>query len=247
MAEPSYSSSTPLYYQIYTYLKDSIESNLTHSNEWLESETKLQEQFSVSRTTIRAALELLEKNNYIQRAQGKKAKIVYKKDSPFWANLLDFTNDLNVRGGSLESIVLSVKKVIPEPKIALLLRLTVHDYAYYVSRIRTIHGEKLVWTESYLPLWIKTDLTKIHFDQKTSLRKILSEEGIEFETCDETIEVTEANLAVVKLLDLDDGNRGTIRRERVSFDQFRRPIEYVVSHHNPKFCKYYVRNKKVKE
>ena len=61
---------TPLYQEIYDDLRKRIESGEFSENSVLPAERVLCELYHVSRSTMRAALELLRQNDYIVKAHG---------------------------------------------------------------------------------------------------------------------------------------------------------------------------------
>lgn len=63
-------SNIPLYVQLMNILIEKIESSM-EENEKLDSEREICKKYAVSRTTVREALDELEKNNYIYKVQGK--------------------------------------------------------------------------------------------------------------------------------------------------------------------------------
>jgi len=64
-------SDIPLYLKIYYQLREEIESGKYKAGELLPSEEELAVTFQASRTTIRNALQELEKDNLIFRKRGK--------------------------------------------------------------------------------------------------------------------------------------------------------------------------------
>src|SRR5258705_2732410 len=61
----------PLYYQIYTLLLDRIQSNEFEPASAIPTERELGEEYGVSRITVIKALDMLERDGYVLRQQGR--------------------------------------------------------------------------------------------------------------------------------------------------------------------------------
>lgn len=237
-------SKVPLYQQLFAILCGQIESGQLKTGDVFYSESELQQRYDVSRSTVREASRLLETHGYIRRSQG--APTVVAKEYNFTWDLYELTDDLKKDKEKLVSNVLSISKAEPSPRLRELLRLSAQDtFVYRIDRIRQIDDIKITRSVSHIVPWIGVDFTKIPFDAHTSIYETLEKAGQQAFVCDETLEATLGDDVTCSLLDLPLGS-ALFYRERLTYNQNKRPIEFVASHYNAKYTKYYVSNRLIK-
>ena len=66
----------PLYYSIMEIIKDSIINGIYPVGSLLPTETEFENQFNVSKITIRKAIELLEMDGYVSKKSGKGTTVI---------------------------------------------------------------------------------------------------------------------------------------------------------------------------
>lgn len=69
-------SKIPLYIQLADIFIEDIEKNM-HENDKLDTEREISKQYSLSRVTVRQALDYLQKNGYIYKIQGKGLSLIH--------------------------------------------------------------------------------------------------------------------------------------------------------------------------
>ena len=88
----------PLYDQLFDLLKEKIENEM-EPNSMLPSERELSDQYGLSRTTVRLALQELERIGYIYRQQGKGTYISkLSDDATNLATAYSFTDQMKAMG-----------------------------------------------------------------------------------------------------------------------------------------------------
>ena len=89
----------PLYAQIKKIIKERIETNIYKPGEIIPSEARFQDEFEVSRITVRQAICQLEKEGLVERTRGKGTRVVYKnKIIEDLMRIHTFTNEMEKRG-----------------------------------------------------------------------------------------------------------------------------------------------------
>lgn len=230
----------PLYQQVFSELKKTIEDGQLKNGDTFYSESELQKMFSVSRITVREAMRLLENYGYIRRSQGAPT-IVTKSDAIIW-DINDITQDTKQKSDVLHSKIISIEKVKPEEDVKLFLRLSDDDFVYRIERVRSINDIKLTHSISHIAPWAGVDFTEIDFNSNSSIYDVLREYGEKPETSDETIEAVNGSKYTCDLLDLPE-NHALFFREKITYNSDKKPIEYVWSYYNAKYTKYYLPNK----
>ena len=169
-------SPVPLYYQLYTILLKDINDGVFKPGDMLPTEVALMQQYSVSRATVRQAMQVLVQKGYVTR---EKSKGTFVKDST-----VNLSYENKVTGFSattrlherteLTSKVLEHKIVVVPPAIATKLGIPEESRVFYLKRVRSVEGKPSVYTED----WVRYDLCEgienVDFMDK-SLHKILED------------------------------------------------------------------------
>ena len=101
----------PLYDQLVTLLKEKIEKEYV-ANTLLPSERELSSTYGLSRTTVRLALQELEKLGYIYRRHGKGTFVSNIRESALnLSNTYSFTEQMKSLGKTPRTDVLSFQKI----------------------------------------------------------------------------------------------------------------------------------------
>jgi len=183
-------SDIPLYLKIYYQLREEIESGKYKAGELLPSEEELAVTFQASRTTIRNALQELEKDNLIFRKRGKGTVVREPKTAQNLNYISSFTETLRAKGMEVTTGTLTVELVPAPPKVAGALELERGELIYLVQRTRVAGGSPVAFITNYLLPRMVPELEK----KKEGLRskglyQLLEEEyGLRLHRAVETIE-----------------------------------------------------------
>ena len=128
-------SSLPLYQQLQRALRKAIEIQLLAPEDALPAERDLAEDFSVSRITVRKALDGLVTEGLLVRRQGS-GNFVSTRVQKNFAKLTSFSEDMRARGRSPRSVWLKRAAGTVTPEEALALRLSPGTPVYRFNRIR---------------------------------------------------------------------------------------------------------------
>ena len=151
----------PMKYQIYEALKKTILNGTLKSGDMLQSEAELCRKFNVSKTTVIAALQMLQNDSLIYRQQGKGTFVSQPKLSRdlsssktrFFGmvesdkNIKPTTQILQVRSEFVDNEIASALKIQPDDKVVFLKRLRLIDnipVAITWSYMVWEYGEKLL-------------------------------------------------------------------------------------------------------
>ncbi len=141
----------PLYHQLELQLKAAIEEGVYRPGDRLPTESELQQQFQVSRVTVRTALKRLEEDGLITSRRGSGTFVTAQESSRqierHTSKLLGFEEDLIQQGGVPEIEVLSVEAYPAPPRIAQLLDIESGSETTRIRRVGSVAGEPL-WLES---------------------------------------------------------------------------------------------------
>lgn len=156
-------SSIPVYHQIYTLIKDSIDNSYYKEDSKLPPERELAEQFGVTRVTVRRAIDKLVKKGYIKRERGA-GNFICKKDINYTISReSSFTNNLIQVGLNPDTKVFGIKEIDPSSFIKQKLNIE-NGKVWEVLRTRYADNSIISLTKSYIPVSIAPNLKKEVFE-----------------------------------------------------------------------------------
>lgn len=216
----------PLYMVIYNDLLKKIKEGYYKKNELMPAEPELQKYYGVSRITIRRAMQELQDRGYITKFSGKGTIVNDKKLSFEVVKGDSFSNEVKMKGLQSSSILIEFGELIPSPHIQASLNLGKDDKVYYIERIRKIEDEVIGLQKSYITKKNNIRLKKEDFEKNTSLYELVGAAGV---ILDEAVENMEAILPTEEIAKKLGVSKDTpiFYRERVTYDIFSSPIEYV--------------------
>lgn len=130
----------------------------------LPGENKLAEEFSVSRMTIRKAVDLLVSWGLVFRKNGSGTYISHKNVYPGTENLAGFFESMKTLNDKLTSQVLIFQIQPASDVIAMQLKINPGDDVYYSRRMRFVDGTPLMLEDSYMPVHLFRDLSVSHLE-----------------------------------------------------------------------------------
>jgi GntR family transcriptional regulator len=125
----------PLYQQLQRALRSAISKNVIAPDEALPPERDLAEDFSVSRITVRKALDGLVSEGLLIRRQGAGTFVAARVEKSF-SKLSSFSEDMISRGRKPHSVLLSRSAGTVTPEESMTLGLSPGSAVYRFSRIR---------------------------------------------------------------------------------------------------------------
>src|SRR5512142_859172 len=108
---------TPRYYQLANILRDRISNGEFGEHQPIPAERQLEELYSVSRTTIRQAIDLLVRQGFLYREHGRGTFVSPQKLQKGFAELTSFSEDMKKRGLEPGQKILQIGCVEPPAKI----------------------------------------------------------------------------------------------------------------------------------
>ncbi len=220
-------SSAPKYMQLAAILKQQIEAQVWLPRQTIPSERQLESQYTVSRPTIRQAIDYLERLGFLYREHGRGTFVSPQKLQKGMQELTSFSEDLQQRGLQPGQVIRSIEWIAPTESTARRLELPQAARVLRIDRIRLGDGNPIGLQTSYVALKDGQDITRSDLEQSGSLYQILEEKFNQVPTeADETLEITLATAEEAALLHIKP-NAPLLLNERLTYNQNRRPIEFV--------------------
>jgi GntR family transcriptional regulator len=218
----------PRYSQLANILRDRIGRGELPAREPIPSERQLEKDYSVSRTTIRQAIELLVRQGFLYREHGRGTFVSPQKLQKGISELTSFTEDMRRRGMEPGQKILGIENVRPSESIRARLELAADCRSVLrIERLRLGDGIPMGLQTSHYVLPAGETITREDLERVGSVYRILQERFYLIPTeADETLEVTVATAAEAALLQVRRGSP-LLLSERTTYSQYRRVIEFV--------------------
>ena len=191
----------------------------------LPSEDELIGEFSVSRTTIRTAIQNLVQRGLVEIRRGKGTFISQPKITQELTELTGFVEDMETLGRKATAKVLDKRMVEANETVALKLALPPGTKVVRIQRVRLADGVPLSFDETYLP----KELGEKILTHDLAIEPIFSLLEQKYETrlveAEYRLEAVSADAAVAKALGISPGSP-IFLIERTSFSPEHRPVDY---------------------
>jgi len=217
----------PKYYQLANILKQKILEGEWQPRTPIPSERALELQYNISRTTIRQAIDYLEKQGFIYREHGRGTFVSPQKLQKGLQELTSFSEDMLRRGIQPGQVIQSIERLTPAEEILQRLELPPDAKVLRIERIRLGDNLPIGLQTSFVKLAENQVVTREELEATGSLYHILQDKYNIIPTeADETLEVTLATPYEAGLLQIKSG-AALLLNERLLYNQNREPVEFV--------------------
>lgn len=235
-------ASLPLWFQIADRLNKAIEKGEFAPGDNLPSESDLNRQFGVSRTTARAALDFLENKGLIVRRSGKGSMVLPPRVDQPLKLLSGFSEDMRARGLRPSYRIRSVAQVSASQNAAAALELAPFAPVVAIDRLLLADGYPIATSVASLSqAMIGNDRspTVAELDGGSLYSWLERCCGVRLVGGDEFIEAANADKATAQALEVRRGAAVLVAR-RVSRLAGGQPVEYVVMHYRADRYRFHV-------
>src|SRR2546423_2037069 len=124
----------------------------------IPSERRLSSELGISRLTVRAALDDLVRDGYLERRHGSGTFVSEPKIAQ-QLTLASFTEDMRRRGMGADSRTISLENVHAGPQVARGLNISPADRVFQIRRLRLADGEPMALETLHVPVSLVPSLT----------------------------------------------------------------------------------------
>jgi GntR family transcriptional regulator, N-acetylglucosamine utilization regulator len=226
MGEIKKDSDAPYYRQLADLLREDIDAHSVGPNvHSLPSEHELCATYHVTRTTVRHALDILEREGKIIRQRGKRRRAAVPRVEQDLTRLVSTTEDMRQRGWQLVTRVISVAQIKPPPVVRQNLELGPGQEVYRLVRLRITDDLPLSVQTSFVPTHLCPDLDKN--DLASSLYDLFEKKyGLLLWSGRQTVSARGATQVESQLLEIRPGTP-LLHAERVTYAATGQPVEYL--------------------
>lgn len=227
------------YTQIYTILKQRIESGAYQVGQLLPSENTLIVEFSCSRNTVRRAISELVRDGYVQTHQGRGVCNIFQpieQASYTMGTIESFRETARRTGQNSGTRVISFERCRADDAIAALTGFAAGTELFRLGRIHDLNQRPIIYNLSYLRVDCMPDLTAEI--ASGSLYRYLEEElGMVIVTSKRMITVERATEQDQKWIDMGEYNCMAVLTNQV-YNSQGVMFEYTQSRHHPSIFRF---------
>ncbi|MFC6324067.1 GntR family transcriptional regulator [Companilactobacillus baiquanensis] len=217
----------PVYIQIHNRIRKEIELGKWTVGERIPSERQLAEDFSVSRMTLRQAIQTLVDEGILQRQVGSGTYVASSKVQEKMSGTTSFTEITEGQGKKPSSKTVSYHTADPSMSEIEKLQLSDGEQILRMERIRYADKQPICFEVTTIPIKIVDNLDKN--DITSSLYKALEDKaGLKLGSASQTVSAMLASEKIATLLNVKRGSAILRLRQITTLDDGR-PFEYVRS------------------
>lgn len=217
-------SPVPLYYQLVETLRDQIRAGALKPGEQLPGERELSEQFSISRMTVRQALQYLVREEALTARQGLGTFVAEPKLTHDPLHVLGFTEEMMRHGAAASSRVIEQAVVTPSPGVAAQLALSDDELTTRIVRLRLSDGVPMLLETVHMPTRRFAGLERTNLSKQSLYQLMHDRYGIRPAGTHHTIEAVPANDFESELFGIE-ASHPMILVQGVTYDDDDQPVE----------------------
>ena len=220
-------SEIPLYQQLAHSIKKAVDEQKLKENDKIPAENEFCKIYDLSRTTVRQALDILEKDGYIYKLRGKGSYVSTPKIYQNRSSFSKFYDDMRSLGKVPVSKIISLKIKVADAYVREKMQLEENEMLCQIKWIRYGNNEPLIYETINLNYKLVDGIEMKELNDK-KLYDILSEEyGIKMTHGKELFYPCKLDINEAKNLGLKENDLG-MKVERVVF-QGKDVVEYTTS------------------
>lgn len=215
----------PLYISFSEQLIEYINKNLK-TGDRLPSERKLAEDYNISRTTVRLAIQELDRLGYVTTLHGSGSFVsdLYQKGINL-SGTYSFTDQMKLLGKEPQTRLLDFQLFEADDYLAKQLKIKLDSKIYLLKRLRLADDQPMMYEETYLPVEVFPDLSDDLVASK-SLYKIFEENYQQrIHYAEEEILATIVNPEIAEILQVSSNSPG-LKVHRLTHSKDHQLIEY---------------------
>lgn len=218
----------PLYDQLVDILTEKIEHECT-PGDMLPSERELSERYGLSRTTVRLALQELERQGLVVRQHGRGTFVADR--SAKTADLMkgySFTDQMRDLGRVPETTILEFDEIEADKHLADVMGARIGDKLYVLKRLRAADDMPMMVERTYLPVRKFLSLKRPMLEHHSLYGVIERTYGEKIRMAEEEFYASVARLADARVLDINEGDP-VLDLVRTTYNIHNEVVEYTLS------------------
>lgn len=218
----------PLYDQLVDILTEKIEHE-SSPGDLLPSERELSERYGLSRTTVRLALQELERIGLVVRQHGRGTFVADRSArTTDLMHTYSFTEQMRELGRKPETTILEFDEIEADKNLAEHMGARIGDKMFKLKRLRAADGTPLMVERTYLPVRKFLSLKRRMLDGHSLYSVIGRTYGEKVRVAEEEFFASVARPADARLLDINEGDP-VLDLVRTTYNTSNEIVEYTLS------------------
>ena len=218
-------SRTPSYKKVYSQMKGLITNETYQIGSLVPREPDLCNLFSVSRTTLRKAMELLEDEGFVYIQQGRGTEVLDFKATQKLNHVTSFSETLEAKGFSVESKSMHIDVIVPPANILEDLVIPPNSQVVRIQRIQLANGKPIAIMTNYIVEDLVPGIIQDAGKFVSLYHHLETKYGIKITSAKDNIKAKVADFLESELLQIPIGSALLVDR-RITFSH-NKPIESV--------------------
>lgn len=215
----------PLYARVEAALAAEIAAGILPASSQLPTEDRLIERFTVSRTTVRKAVENLVARGLVEIRRGKGTFVTEPKLTQALTSLSGFVEDMTELGRHATARLLDKRPVPATEEVARQLDVARGALVYRIERVRLADGVAMSFDETYLPLDIGEKVASNDLEAEPIFDLLELRYDLPLIEAQYQLEAVTADERVASALGVEPGSP-IFLIERTSYSEGQRPVDY---------------------
>lgn len=235
------SASAPLWTQFRDALRGSILRGELAVGDKLPTEAEFGEQFGISRIVVREALADLVRTGLIYKIKGQGAFVsARERDEDFVSTVLGFSDEMERKGLSVRTQVLSQELRAPTEAEARALELGPQDQVVALRRLRSVDNELRLLVQTVVPADLAPGLHRTRLENRSLYDVLRRQYGLRITRAERWIDAVMPDAQTCELLELD-ALEPLLRIESIAYGANGRPLEHYQAQHRCRSSRLHVK------
>jgi GntR family transcriptional regulator len=235
----------PHYHRISELLREPIESGAMKPGDRIPSEEELCQQFAVSRTTVRQALQRLEQDGLIERHAGRGSFVAQAEASAARFKMTCLLGDLISLGLPAVATLEERATVVPPAAVAESMALEPGETVLTFLKLVSVDERVFAVRRTYLPQWMSDHLSDDDLRSERLLAVLTGKCGVDCIEAEQLVEAVVADSEVSGYLGLEVGSP-VLSVTRSTVDSRRACIEHSINLYRSDRTRFYIAQKQQK-
>lgn len=198
-------SKLPAYMVVHDILKNEIQNGTYLVGALLPTETELERIYQVSRTTVRRATELLEKEGLVEIKQGRGTMVLDSRTHQDLNRVTSVSESLRRKGYVISTKSMYIDKVPATEKLAKELQVPQGSVLARIQRIQLADGKPIVIMKNYISYILVPDIEQ-YTSKFSALYQFLEEQyHLEIDGAKDKIYAKASDFTEAEILNVDPG------------------------------------------
>ncbi|UNX54618.1 GntR family transcriptional regulator [Georgenia sp. TF02-10] len=194
--------------------------------EMIPTEPELEQEFGVSRATVRRAVETLVSDGYLEKRQGRGTQVRARSETQDVGRVYSWTDEMRQRGVPTSSSHVVLRREKAGRRIASELGIKRDDSVVVISRVRHVSDAPIAIMVNFLDERAVPGLVERGLQGDSLYDELAATYGLELVSGEETIRAREATAVEAALLDIEEG-ASVLNVRRRTLDSHDVPVEVV--------------------